>query len=56
MTKMASETAKLKCLPTPPPSIEDLHTWYGRGQGRARHLELHRHQLYGEKTRSLKAN
>ena len=39
----------------PPPSIEDLHTWYGRGQGRARHLELQSHQLYGEKTRSLKS-
>ena len=37
----------------PPPSIEDLHTWYGRGRGRATHLELHSHRLYGEKTRSL---
>ena len=27
----------------PPPSIEDLCIWYGRGQGRARHLELHSH-------------
>ena len=27
----------------PPPSIEDLHTWYGRGRGRARCLELHSH-------------
>ena len=39
----------------PPPSIEDLHTWYGRGQGRARHLELYSHRLYGEKTRSLES-
>ena len=56
MTETTSETAKPKCLPTPTPSIEDLHTWYGRGQGRARHLELHSHRLYGEKTRSLKAD
>ena len=33
----------------PPPSIEDIHTWYGRGRGIARHLELHGHRLYGEK-------
>ena len=39
----------------PPPSIEDLHTWYGRGRGRARHLELHGNRLYGEKTRSLES-
>ena len=39
----------------PPPCIEDLHTWYGRGCGRARHLELHSHRLYGEKTRSLES-
>ena len=39
----------------PPPSIEDIHTWYGRGRGRARHLELHGHRLYGEKTRSLES-
>ena len=38
-----------------PPSIEDIHTWYGRGRGRARHLELHSHRLYGEKTRSLES-
>ena len=38
-----------------PPSIEDIHTWYGRGRGRARHLELHGHRLYGEKTRSLES-
>ena len=37
----------------PPPSIEDICTWYGRGRGRARHLELHGHRLYGEKMRSL---
>ena len=37
----------------PPPSIEDIHTWYGRGRRRARHLELHGHRLYGEKMRSL---
>ena len=39
----------------PPPSIEDMHTWYGRGRGRARCLELHGHRLYGEKTRSLES-
>ena len=39
----------------PPPSIEDICTWYGRGRGRARHLELHGHRLYGEKTRSLES-
>ena len=39
----------------PPPSIKDLCTWYGRGRGRARHLELHSHRLYGEKTRSLES-
>ena len=39
----------------PPPSIEDMHTWYGRERGRARRLELHGHRLYGEKTRSLES-
>ena len=39
----------------PPPSIEDLHTWYSRGRRRARHLELHGHKLYGWKTRSLES-
>ena len=39
----------------PPPSIEDIHTWYSRGRGRTRHLELHSHRLYGEKTRSLES-
>ena len=39
----------------PTPSIEDLHTWHSRGRGRARCLELHSHQLYGEKTRSLES-
>ena len=29
-----------------PPSIEDLHTWYSRGGGRARHLKLHGHRLW----------
>ena len=29
----------------PLPSIEDICTWYGRGRGRARHLELHGHRL-----------
>ena len=38
-----------------PPSIEDICTWYSRGRGRARHLELHGHRLYGEKTRSLES-
>ena len=41
-------------LPSPP-SIEDLHTWYGRGKGRARQLKLHGHRLYGEKTRLLES-
>ena len=36
----------------PPPSTEDLCTWYGHGCGRAKHLELHSHRLYVEKTRS----
>ena len=27
VTQTAPETAKPKCIPTPPPSIEDLHTW-----------------------------
>ena len=39
----------------PLPSIEDIRTWYGRGRGRARCLELHGHRLYGEKTRSLES-
>ena len=39
----------------PPPSIEDIRTWYGTGRGRARCLELHGHRLYGEKTRSLES-
>ena len=37
----------------PPPSTEDLCRWYGHGHGRAKHLELHSHRLYVEKTRSL---
>ena len=36
---------------TPPPSIKDLRTWYSRGRGRARCLELHGHRLYGEKNK-----
>ena len=39
----------------PPPSIKDICTWYSRGRGRARHLELHGHRLYGEKTSSLES-
>ena len=39
----------------PPPSTEDLHRWYGYGCGRAKHLELHSHRLYREKTRSLES-
>ena len=39
----------------PPPSMEDLHTLYGCRHGRAKHLELHSHRLYGEKTRSLES-
>ena len=30
----------------PPPLTEDLHTWYGHGCGRTKHLELHSHRLY----------
>ena len=45
----------LRVYPPPPPSTEDLHTWYGHGCGRAKHLELHSHRLYGEKTRSLES-
>ena len=37
------------------PSTEDLNTWYGHRCGRAKHLELHSHRLYGEKTRSLES-
>ena len=39
----------------PPPSTEDLRTWYSHGRGKAKHLELHSHRLYGEKTRSLES-
>ena len=39
----------------PPPSTEDLPTWYGHGHGRAKCLELHSHRLYREKTRSLES-
>ena len=39
----------------PPPSVEDICTWYGRGRRRARCLELHGHRLYGEKARSLES-
>ena len=39
----------------PSPSTEDLCTWYGHGHGRAKHLELHSHRLYGEKTISLES-
>ena len=31
------------------------HTRYGHEHGRAKHLELHSHRLYGEKTRSLES-
>ena len=34
----------------PLPSTEDLCIWYGCGCGRAKHLELHSHRLYREKT------
>ena len=36
--KTVPETAKPKCILPPPPSIEDLCTWYGRGRSRAKHL------------------
>ena len=39
----------------PPPSTEDLKTWYGHGCRRAKHLELHSYRLYREKTRSLES-
>ena len=39
----------------PLPSIKDICTWYGRGRGRARCLEMHGHRLYGEKMRSLES-
>ena len=39
----------------PQPFTEDLHTWYGHGCGRAKHLELHHHRFYREKTRSLES-
>ena len=37
----------------PLPSTEDLHTWHGHECRRAKHLELHSHRLYGEKSRLL---
>ena len=37
----------------PPPCIQDLRTWYGRGRGRAKCFKLHGHRLYGEETRLL---
>ena len=55
MTKTISEVSKSKRYLPPPPSTEDLHTWYGHRCGRAKHLELHSHRLYGEKTRSLES-
>ena len=39
----------------PPPSMEDLDTWYGHRHGRAKHLELHSLRLHREKTRSLES-
>ena len=39
----------------PLPSTEDLYQWHGHSHGRAKHLELHSHRLYGEKTRSLES-
>ena len=42
------------CLP-PPPDTNDLRRWHGRGQGRAKQLELHSHRLHGEETRSLES-
>ena len=51
----SARNSKIKCILTPTPFIEDIHTWYGRGRGRARCLELHGHRLYGEKTRSLES-
>ena len=39
----------------PPPSTEDLYIWYGHRHGTAKHLELHSHRLYREKTRSLES-
>ena len=51
----STRNSKIKTYTYPHPSIEDIHTWYGRCRGRARHLELHSHRLYGEKTRSLES-
>ena len=35
----------------PPPDPRDIERWYGgKSRGRKRHLELHKHRLYGQKT------
>ena len=39
----------------PLPSTEDWCAWHGHGHGGAKHLELHSHRLYREKTRSLES-
>ena len=52
----STRNSKTKMYTYPyPPSIEDICTWYSRGRGRARFLELQGHRLYGEKTRSLES-
>ena len=56
MTKTILEVSKSECLSPSPPSTDDLCTWYGHGCGRAKHLELYSHRLYGEKTRSLESS
>ena len=55
MTKTIPEVSNLNVYLPPPPSTEDLHTWYGHGHGRAKCLELYSHRLYREKTRPLES-
>ena len=54
--KQSQRDQNLNMYLPPPPSTEDLRTWYGHGHGRAKHLELHSHGLYGEKTRKHNKN